>query len=46
MTIAWRQFNDVNSNFRQGGWGYTTDGGMHVDISPAFWKTTFSGATR
>ena len=28
MTIAWRQFNDVNSNFRQGGWGYTTDGGM------------------
>src|SRR5712671_1909699 len=29
MTIAWRQFNDVTSNFRQGGWGYTTDGGMH-----------------
>src|SRR5216117_3198027 len=29
MTIAWRQFNDVNSNFRQGGWGYTTDGGVH-----------------
>src|SRR2546425_2192950 len=29
MTIAWRQFNDVNSNFRQGGWGYTTDGGIH-----------------
>src|SRR5438105_7392681 len=28
MTIAWRQFNDVNSNFRQGGWGYTTDGGI------------------
>jgi hypothetical protein len=26
-TIAWRQFNDVNSNFRQGGWGYTTNGG-------------------
>ncbi|HEY3661677.1 MAG TPA: hypothetical protein VGL24_00820 [Chthoniobacterales bacterium] len=26
-TIAWRQFNDVSSNFRQGGWGYTTDGG-------------------
>ncbi len=26
-TIAWRQFNDVTSNFRQGGWGYTTDGG-------------------
>ena len=29
MTIAWRQFNDVTSNFRQGGWGYTTDGGIH-----------------
>src|SRR5437773_6161497 len=27
MTIAWRQFNDVASNFRQGGWGYTSDGG-------------------
>src|SRR5207253_5338225 len=29
MTMAWRQFNDVISNFRQGGWGYTTDGGVH-----------------
>src|SRR5437867_4150642 len=29
MTIAWRQFNDVTSNFRQGGWGYTTDAGIH-----------------
>jgi hypothetical protein len=28
MTIAWRQFNSVLSNFRQGGWGYTTDGGI------------------
>jgi hypothetical protein len=28
MTIAWRQFNDVTSNFRQGGWGYTSDGGL------------------
>src|SRR5205814_689731 len=27
-TIAWRQFNDVTSNFRQGGWGYTTDAGL------------------
>jgi len=27
MTIGWRQFNSVMSNFRQGGWGYTTDGG-------------------
>lgn len=28
MTIGWRQFNDVSSNFRQGGWGYTTDAGL------------------
>src|SRR5436305_8918135 len=28
MTIAWRQFNDVTSNFRQAGWGFTTDGGI------------------
>jgi len=28
MTIGWRQFNSVSSNFRQGGWGFTTDGGM------------------
>ena len=27
MAIGWRQFNSVLSNFRQGGWGYTTDGG-------------------
>ena len=27
MVIAWRQFNSINSDFRQGGWGYTTDGG-------------------
>jgi len=29
ITIGWRQFNNVNSNFRLGGWGYTTDGGVH-----------------
>jgi hypothetical protein len=27
MVIAWRQFNSINSDFRQAGWGYTTDGG-------------------
>ena len=27
MAIGWRQFNSVSSNFRQGGYGYTTDGG-------------------
>jgi hypothetical protein len=29
MTIGWRQFDSYTSNFRQGGWGYTTDGGVH-----------------
>ena len=28
MTIGWRQFDSIDSDFRQGGWGYTTDGGM------------------
>src|SRR6266702_7628314 len=28
MTIGWRQFNTYTSNFRQGGWGYTNDGGV------------------
>lgn len=27
MSIGWRQFNSVASNFRQAGWGYTSDGG-------------------
>ena len=27
MAIVWRQFNSVTSNFRQAGWGYTTNGG-------------------
>jgi len=25
MVIGWRQFNSVSSNFRQAGYGYTTD---------------------
>src|SRR6266496_725626 len=28
MAIGWRQFDDYHSNFRQAGWGYTTDGGL------------------
>jgi Dockerin type I domain len=28
IAIAWRQFNSVASNFRQGGWGYSSDGGL------------------
>jgi hypothetical protein len=29
MTIGWRQFDSVQSNFRQGGWGFTSDGGFN-----------------
>ena len=28
MAIGWRQFNNVASNFRQAGWGYTSNGGI------------------
>ena len=28
MAIGWRQFDSVLSNFRQAGWGYTTDAGI------------------
>jgi len=28
MTIGWRQFNTVTNNFRQAGYGYTTNGGQ------------------
>lgn len=28
MVIGWRQFNSVSSNFRQAGWGYTSNGGV------------------
>ena len=45
MTIGWRQFNSVQSDFRQCGYGYTTDGGI-TGRFPASWKITFSAATR
>jgi len=41
MTIAWRQFNDVSSNFRQAGWGYTTDGGLHWTFPGVLQNNTF-----
>ena len=28
MAIGWRQFDTIASNFRQAGYGYTTDGGL------------------
>lgn len=29
MVIGWRQFDNVQSNFRQAGFGYSTDAGQH-----------------
>ncbi|MEZ4648181.1 MAG: T9SS type A sorting domain-containing protein [Candidatus Eisenbacteria bacterium] len=29
MVIGWRQFDTITSNFRQAGYGYTTDGGLN-----------------
>lgn len=29
MVIGWRQFDDVNNNFRQAGYGYSLDGGQN-----------------
>ena len=28
MAIGWRQFDTINSDFREAGWGYTTDAGI------------------
>ena len=28
MSIGWRQFDSVTSNFRQSGWAYSTNGGL------------------
>ena len=38
MAIGWRQFNSVASNFRQAGWGFTTNRGVSWTF-PACWKT-------
>ncbi|MFM8489759.1 MAG: hypothetical protein ACKOCH_25770, partial [Bacteroidota bacterium] len=29
MMIGWRQFDNIESSFRQAGFAYSTDGGMH-----------------
>jgi hypothetical protein len=29
IAIGWRQFDNVTSNFRQAGWGYSTNGGQN-----------------
>ena len=43
MTIGWRQFNSVSNNFRQAGYGYTTDNGQTWTfpgvIQPGFFRS-------
>ena len=29
MVIGWRQFDSIQSDFRESGWAYTSDGGIH-----------------
>jgi len=41
MAIGWRQFNNVSSNFRQGGWGFTSDGGVHWSFPGVLQNNTF-----
>ena len=32
MVIGWRQFDSVGSNFRQAGWGFTSNGGVSLTL--------------
>src|SRR5690349_5420248 len=41
MAIGWRQFDNVASNFRQAGNGFTTNGGASWGKNPVFTPGTF-----
>jgi len=41
MVIGWRQFNSIQSDFRQAGWAYTTDGGVHWTFPGVLQNNTF-----
>jgi len=41
IVIAWRQFDSVASNFRQGGWAYTFDRGAHWTFPGVLTPGTF-----
>ena len=45
VAIGWRQFDTYQSDFRQAGYGYTTDAGVTWHF-PAFCRTRFSEAIR
>jgi hypothetical protein len=41
IAIGWRQFDTWTSNFRQAGWGYTTDAGVHWTFPGALQNGVF-----
>src|SRR6201999_1039493 len=41
MSIGWRQFDSVRSNFRQAGWAFTTDAGVHWTFPGVLQTNTF-----
>jgi hypothetical protein len=41
MVVAWRQFDSVASSFRQAGWAYTFDGGLHWTFPGVLTPGTF-----
>ena len=45
MAIGWRQFDSVLSNFRQAGWGYTTDAGITWSFPGVLEENVFEPTT-
>ena len=41
MVAGWRQFDSINSDFRENGWAYTTDGGITWTNPGAITEGTF-----
>lgn len=41
VSVGWRQFDDVRSNFRQAGNGFSTNGGFSWTVPPVFTPGTF-----
>ena len=41
IVIGWRQFDDVNNNFRQAGYGYTSNGGLNWTFPGVIEPTIF-----
>jgi hypothetical protein len=41
MVITWRQFDSISSDFRQAGWGFTADAGIHWTFPGVLQNNTF-----